>query len=435
VRNERSRISKPLVVSLFTGAGGLDIGLERAGFVHRLCVEIDADARRTIQMNRPAWPLSTCNDVLQLAKSQLLQQARLRTRELTLLAGGPPCAPFSKAAYWATGSTARLNDSRAKTLEAYLRVVEMTLPKVLLLENVTGIAYRKKDEGMQFLVRGVKRINRRHGTAYRPAWFSLDAAAFGVPQRRERVFLIASRDGKLIVPPQPTHGQFAPLKPLTTAWDAIGDTDEKSFSEELVPQGKWADLLPSIPEGKNYLWHTPRGGGEPLFGWRTRYWSFLLKLQRDQPSWTIPATPGPATGPFHWRGRLLSVRELCRLQTFPDDYIICGNRRSAQRQVGNAVPCAIGELLGLLIRSQIFGEAVQNELTMIPTRRPTSSERVAIEPVSAKYLALVGNHDSHPGHGLGPAARLRNQAKAQSQERQRARKNFRTTRLATFSGS
>ena len=85
----------------------------------------------------------------------------------------------------------------------------------------------------------------------------------------------------------------------------------------LTVGGKWADLLPTIPEGQNYLWHTNRGGGSQLFGWRTRYWSFLLKLAKNLPSWTIQAHPGSSIGPFHWRNRKLSVPEMCRLQTFP----------------------------------------------------------------------------------------------------------------------
>ena len=92
-----------------------------------------------------------------------------------------------------------------------------------------------------------------------------------------------------------------------TAWDAIGEFSLRSKADELKVRGQWADLLPSIPEGENYLWYTARKGGLPLFGWRTRFWSFLLKLAKDRPSWTIQAQPGPAIGPFHWENRMLSV--------------------------------------------------------------------------------------------------------------------------------
>jgi DNA (cytosine-5)-methyltransferase 1 len=168
--------------------------------------------------------------------------------------------------------------------------------------------------------------------------------------------------------------------------------------------------LPSIPEGENYLWHTPRNDSlrsEPLFGWRTRYWSFLLKLAKNQPSWTIQAEPGPATGPFHWRSRLLSIEELCRLQTFPTGYEIVGTRRSAHRQIGNAVPSAIAELLGLEIRRQFFHDKVRHSLRLIPSARRDCPPPIPPRRVPTKYLHLRFHHREHPGPGLGPGARKR----------------------------
>src|SRR5690606_31433083 len=108
------------------------------------------------------------------------------------------------------------------------------------------------------------------------------------PQLRMRFFMVGHREGQVFAFPSPTHA--GPGKPdlpsYVTAWDAIGGLAVDS-TEDLRLRGKWADLVPSIPEGENYLWHTDRKGGLPLFGWRTRYWSFLLKLSKDKPSWTI----------------------------------------------------------------------------------------------------------------------------------------------------
>lgn len=410
-RKTASQRRRPTVLSLFTGAGGLDLGLEAAGFDTQLCVEIDDDARKTLRANRPNWTLADPGDIHQATPEELLRQAGLKRRQVTLLAGGPPCQPFSKSGYWASGDSLRLRDPRATTLDAYLTVVEAALPKVLLLENVKGLAFAGKDEGLQMLKRKIREINGRNGTNYQVQVLHLNAADYGVPQVRERVFVLAHRDGLLLTLPKPTHGPDCTEDHLT-AWDAIGHLDVRSWSEELNPAGKWADLLPSIPEGENYLWHTPRNkadGAEPLFGWRTRFWSFLLKLKKDELSWTIQADPGPATGPFHWRGRLLSVRELSRLQTFPDDYSIEGERRSAHRQIGNAVPCAIGELMGLEIRRQFLGEQVRRRLRLLPNRRTDCPTAETPSRVALRYLKLRGKHADHPGTGRGPGALRRNE--------------------------
>lgn len=398
------------LLSLFTGAGGLDLGLEAAGFGHSLCVEIDPDSRRTLALNRPKWRLSNPGDIHALSPKDLLRQIGIKPRQLCLLAGGPPCQPFSKSSYWATGDSARLKDPRSKTLRSYLKVVETMLPQVLLLENVRGLTFEGKNEGLRLLKRGLQSINRSHRTSYKLQILTLNAADFGVPQIRERVFLVACIDGSQLDPPNPTHGVLPSLKPRLTAWDAIGDLDKDCWPDELEVRGRWAKLLPSIPEGQNYLWHTPRNnspGSEPLFGWRTRYWSFLLKLAKNLPSWTLQAEPGPAIGPFHWKNRQLSIEEMCRLQTIPDGYEIFGSRRSAIRQVGNAVPSALGELLGLEIRRQIFGQRVRRSLTLLPEPSVSCPPPEKVERVPRAYLEFKSNYNEHPGTGKGPAARRR----------------------------
>jgi DNA (cytosine-5)-methyltransferase 1 len=397
------RPSGRTVLSLFTGAGGLDLGLEAAGFSVSICVEVSEDARRTLEANRPQWKLAEPGDIHGIPPAELLAQAKLREREVTLLSGGPPCQPFSKSAYW-TGGRQGLEDPRASVMHAYLEVVEVALPRILLLENVRGLASGGKDlGGLSFLSDGLRSINQRRGSSYRLQVFHLNAASYGVPQSRERMFILADIDGHSFKVPSATHGEGDHLQPYLTAWDSIGDLDAEDWPEELEPVGKWAGLLKSIPEGKNYLWHTQRGGGEPLFGWRTKYWSFLLKLGKHRPSWTIQAEPGPATGPFHWRNRLLSIQELARLQTFPDSYRLVGNRRSIHRQIGNAVPCALGELLGFEIRRQLLGERdVPFQLTLLPRRRDGRPQPHPPEGIPPMYLNLRGDHADHPGKGRGP---------------------------------
>ncbi len=124
-----------------------------------------------------------------------------------VLIGGPPCQPFSKSGYWARGDAQRLDDPRADTLTAYLRILRDAQPKAFLLENVYGLAYKGKSEGLDRILAGVDRINRATGTSYRPEWQVIDAASYGVPQHRERVLLVASRDGKAFKFPAATHGE------------------------------------------------------------------------------------------------------------------------------------------------------------------------------------------------------------------------------------
>ena len=399
-------------LSLFTGAGGLDLGLEAAGFEVALCVEMDEDCRETLSTNRPAWLLAQPGDVHDLSPEQARQQAGLQPGEVTLLAGGPPCQPFSKSSYWVNGDAKRLEDPRADTLGRYLDFVDAFLPRVLLIENVKGLVFKGKDEGLRLLQNRLEQMNDRRGVAYRASVLTLNFADFGVPQSRERVFVVAERGGASLSLPQATHGivngeSDRAVEPYRTAWDALGALDNDSWPKHLDARGKWANLLPSIPEGKNYLWHTPRGGGKPLFGWRTRFWSFLLKLAKDRPAWTIQAAPGPATGPFHWRSRQLCVDELCSLQTFPSDYALMGDYRSQHRQIGNAVPPAIGEMLGREIRRQLLGEETPYRSSFVPPRRDDCPPPEEPKPVPRSYLRLCGDHDEHPGVGKGPSARRR----------------------------
>src|ERR1041385_228190 len=133
-------MSRPCTtLSLFSGAGGLDLGLEAAGFDVVGCVEVDPDCRATLQNNRPGWMLSSPADIFQLDPATYLRQLGFGLGDVDLLTGGPPCQPFSKSAYWVSGGTGRLRDPRATSLEAYLRFVAAAVPRVFLLENIRGL--------------------------------------------------------------------------------------------------------------------------------------------------------------------------------------------------------------------------------------------------------------------------------------------------------
>lgn len=385
------------VISLYTGAGGLDYGIEAAGFATVVAIEMDEWCCKTLRYNRN-WPVIE-DKIENIDSDTILRTARLKKGEAGLLIGGPPCQPFSKSGYWKNGDAKRLSDPRANTLCQYIRVLEDTLPDVFILENVFGLTYKGKDEGLKFLEKSINKINRRNNTHYTFNWKVINAANFGVPQIRERVFIIGARNGLEFKFPQP---RFFPKnddnpmlnlgeKTFRTAWDAIGDLmpeGETYYSSKVG--GKWGALLPSIPPGENYLWHTERGRGKPLFKWRSRYWSFLLKLHPDKPSWTIQAQPGTAIGPFHWNNRRLTMREMARIQTFPDDVEVLGGNSNVQKQIGNAVPSAIGELLGKEIRRQFFGERINSKNLKLISKHNKKRFRVNYtKKISIEYRSLL----------------------------------------------
>jgi DNA (cytosine-5)-methyltransferase 1 len=295
-----------------------------------------------------------------------------------------------------------------------MRVLAEARPRAFLLENVEGLGFRGKDEGLKLIEAELARINAEHGTRYQASIEVLNAADHGVPQVRRRLFVIGARDGTPFEFPSASHVDPASALPgdnkprYRTAWEALHDV--ASNDPALAPKGKWASLLPTIPEGQNYLWHTDRGGGEPLFGWRRRYWSFLLKLAKDQPSWTLQAQPGPATGPFHWDNRRLSMREMARLQTFPDSFVITGSVADAQRQLGNAVPSLLAEVLARAIAHQLLKENVPLEPSLVLPPAPPVPPAAKVPAVPTRFLSLRGEHAAHPGTGQGYRAIARNQS-------------------------
>jgi DNA (cytosine-5)-methyltransferase 1 len=410
----KSRIKKRAAlkaISLFSGIGGLDFGFEKAGFETRMALEIDRHACATMRLNRD-WRLIE-DDVNRVSSEDFLTQAGLGVGEADILIGGPPCQPFSKSSYWVSGNTLRLDDPRADTLTGYLRILRDTQPRAFLLENVYGLAYEGKDEGLKYILDGIAQINRETESNYKIAWRVINCAEYGVPQIRERVFLVGSREGRLFRFPEPEFGDpeklppdlFSTLEPYRTAWDALGDLPEPDVEAEgLRVGGKWGDLLPSIPEGENYLWHTDRSRGEPLFGWRTRYWSFLLKLSKRLPSWTVQAQPGAAIGPFHWKNRRLTFQELCRIQTFPDGLRINCGRTEMQRQLGNAVPSLIAEILAREIRRQLLDCPIKTSLKLLPPHRRDTPPPENLAHLPAKYRQYIGKHEAHPGTGKGKMA-------------------------------
>ncbi len=335
-------------ISLFAGAGGMDLGAEAAGFEVRAAVEMNADAAATMEKNFDYLATEVIQqDILEVPTREILRAAGLRGRERPeLLIGGPPCTPFSKSGFWLESKRSGL-DPDASLLQAYTRVLAEARPRCFVLENVYALTYDNKASRPAF-----ERLLREIDDAgYHCQAKVLNAADYGVPQLRPRLFVIGVPKGcALPEHPEPTHGGTWErqatgnvARPHLTSGEALAGVVAEREPEEVL-RGQYAHLLPEIPPGENYLHLTARRGHpNPRFEWRSRYWSFLLKLDPDRPSPTIQAQPGPNVGPFHWENRRLRVPEVKRLFTFPDSFELVGSRSSMQAQLGNCVPPLLAE--------------------------------------------------------------------------------------------
>lgn len=349
-------------ISLFSGAGGLDIGARIAGFQSKVAVESDATACSTLHLNACIDGKIFQADIRDISGEQILSVAGLGRGEVPLLLGGPPCQSFSKAAYWASsGDEAKRrrardgrrdvvsrsvrvskrrdpkSDERTSLLDEYLRLLDEMRPQHFVFENVPSLRH---PTNRPFFERFVARC---HALKYNVDVHLLNAAEYGVAQLRQRLFIVGASD-RHIESATPTHylpGRRVPkLKPPVGSAKAISRFASDRYSEKNeVPDGRWSAALKSVPPGQNYKALTAWAGHpKPLFVAESRFWNFLLKLHPDQPSWTIAANPGPWVGPFHWSNRRLRVPELAALQGFPRDYVFEGSPRETRRQIGNAVP-------------------------------------------------------------------------------------------------
>jgi len=350
-------------ISLFSGAGGLDLGCEEAGFSTRAVVEIDVTARATLAHNAGRWmPGLNCDpdegalfaDITLTPPGLLLERAGLRRKEATLLHGGPPCVAFSKTGYWLPYKRED-RDEKATLVDWYAGMVAETQPMAVLMENVYGLLYKRSRHHLQ------RFLGHMDEAGYEMRYTVMLAADYGVPQIRQRLFCVGIR--RDLFSTDPTFWQFpwpeqshagphetrrlwrTELPAHRTAGEALSDlpAEDNPPEPEEVVRGTYAEELRAVPPGDNYLfWTAKRGHPNPRWEWRSRYWSFLLKASPDAPSPTIQGQPGPWVGPFHWESRRFRTAELKRLMTFPDGFEVLGSRRERQLQLGNAVPPLLG---------------------------------------------------------------------------------------------
>jgi DNA (cytosine-5)-methyltransferase 1 len=243
------------------------------------------------------------------------------------------------------------------TIQGYLRALTILRPKAFILENVAGFTFRNQKQAFDLVKESAESLG------YNCSWKVLNAADYGVPQIRQRFFMIGVSEGSFSFP-EPTHFEKNAdwddnrnEQAWVTAGDAISDldTDENASDEGHFAGGKHHDLLKQVPPGENYLFFTEkRGHPKPVFRWRSRYWSFLLKLSPNLPSWTIQARRSNNMGPLHWRNRILRIEEVKRLQTFPDDFHLAGRIEQKWHQIGNAVPPMLAEVLGRSLKEHLL---------------------------------------------------------------------------------
>ena len=331
-------------ISLFTGAGGLDIASTKSGIDISVAIENDSDCVNTLLMNSEFKNTKIVNQDIKKIKPTKIE--KYLNKKKTIIIGGPPCQPFSKNGYWITNKNRKITKDPRNCIHDFLRFVEELNPDGFLIENVESILHPTNKKAVEFIF---KKTNKME---YNIKMVRANALDYGVPQKRKRVFFIASRKKFNENEPNKTH--FDPLKenlfsgnqkPYESVKKFIQEFDKNIFKEdgEETTNGTYYKELKKVKPGENYL--ALCDGKKSNFKKNTRFWNFLLKLKPDLPSWTIAAQPGPWVGPFHWSNRRLRVPEIAAIQTFPKNYKFFGNRRSVQKQIGNAVPPLLGKAM------------------------------------------------------------------------------------------
>lgn len=347
------------VVSIFSGGGGIDLGFVKAGYEILYSSDFWKPACDTLVANGHS-KLVEHLDVREIDFKTI--PSRVGVEEIDIFAGGPPCPAYSKTRFYLKDKKRALEDENSFTLTEYFRGLEELMPKVFFFENVNGFTFKPHKAALDLLEYEAERLG------YHITYRVLNSADFGVPQMRRRFICVGVRKdfGEPFVFPEVTHldpekNELGDKLPWVTCREAIGDLDfDLPEDKDMQAGSKHKDLLKLVPPGDNYLYFTEkRGYPEPIFKWRSRYWSFLLKLSPEKPSWTIQASFSNNQGPFHWKNRFLRISEIKRIQTFDDDYILTGDFKDQWRQIGNAVPPDLVAVIANAIRAQYF---IENEV-------------------------------------------------------------------------
>ena len=366
--------SRPVVIDVFCGAGGLSEGLRQAGFRPLVGVDFDKHAAATYRQNHPSVPVIE-EDIQHVAGARLAALAG--TTNIDLVAGGPSCQGFS------THGKRMEDDPRNFLFKHFVRLVDELQPRMFLMENVKGMLTYSKGAFRHQIEAAFAEIG------YRSAFAQVHAADFGVPQMRHRVLFIGTRlPGVSLSFPEPTHGESgAGLRPYVTVQDAIGDLPLMG-TDYLAERRKYGTLpqnlyqaycraggpgevtlhlgRPLSPQAQLLARHIGQGQGlravpQDVLPARFRRMRTIStgalrrdcttlyhRLAPERPSYTVTCNyRNVASGPFlhPWEDRAISHREAARFMSFPDRYDFMGS--AFPRQIGNAVPPLLAKAIGV----------------------------------------------------------------------------------------
>ena len=384
-------------LSLFSGAGGLDIGFNDVGFDIIESVEIEDKFCKSLELNsgegkRFSNSKVNCIDIREYNGEHL--------GNIDFIIVGPPCQTFSAAGRRANGVLGT-TDARGVLFKEYVRLLEELSPVGFLFENVYGIIGAQGGEAWNEILKSFSEVG------YKLFYRIVDAADYGTPQHRERLIVVGLKEGTFKFP-RPTHGPDSiDNEPFYNAETALTGIELTSEERKSGVGGRYGALLNDIPPGLNYSFYTEEmGHPNPVFAWRSKFSDFLYKADPNTPVRTIKASGGAYTGPFHWDNRFFAYPEYKRLQTFPDDYEISGTKQVAIKQIGNSVPPQLARMLALAIRQQVFNTPFpfvlsllddSEELTFRKRKRQLTTvyqkkAKMAIEAIKKKHVVLPDSH-------------------------------------------
>ena len=378
------------VVSLFSGAMGLDLGLAEAGLKIAVAQDLDAWCVETIKRNSNHPVVS--GDIKELVGkdpscSFLLNAAGITANEVFAVVGGPPCQAYSTA-----GRRLGKDDVRGSLYEQFIHVVATLQPRFFVMENVKGLLSMPSISDEPLSPPLVNEIIRRfQEIGYRVVHGLLDAVHYGVPQFRERFVIIGSRDNEPVFLPAPSHFQMHQEKSMR--WQTLRDTiagldDSPGMCAKFSP--RILDYLKHVPEGGNWrmlpteMVKEAMGGAYESGGGKV---GFYRRLKYDEPSPTLVTSPiQKATILCHpSKFRPLSVKEYMKIQQFPDRWNLQGATADCYRQIGNAVPVGLGKAIGSMLLSVAEG----NSTVQVRRTRGTSVHA----KMTGMQQRLFGNDD------------------------------------------